>query len=112
MTNYEAEAELLDEYNAQWGDPRRCLRHGVTISSNDGMHDGLCGYCEADADIEEERVMSVDDMMNAIDTNGCLELLLSALRSLNAPARNKRERAMCVSLFVDCLGTAMALAGR
>lgn len=29
---------------------RRCSRHGTVISSPDGMFDGLCGPCEAEAD--------------------------------------------------------------
>jgi len=44
--------ELRDEYGAQYGDPRRCKRHGTVISSPDGMFDGLCGHCEMEADSE------------------------------------------------------------
>jgi hypothetical protein len=42
-------ADLQDEQGQ--GDPRRCLRHGTVISSPDGMFDGLCGACEAEADV-------------------------------------------------------------
>lgn len=56
--NYLEEAELQDEYNAKWGDPRRCPRHPhVAVSSPDGMHDGLCGLCEAEADFDDEATL-------------------------------------------------------
>lgn len=48
-------AELEAEYAARWGDPRRCRRHPhIRISSPNGMHDGVCGQCEYEADGEEE----------------------------------------------------------
>jgi len=61
--------ELEDEYNAQWGDPRRCPVHGIATSSPDGMFDAPCWACEgegqeeAHAYAEEERrgAMSQDE---------------------------------------------------
>ena len=47
-------ADLLDEENAAWGDPRRCPAHGCVTSSRDGLHDGLCGRCEAEMEPESE----------------------------------------------------------
>ena len=47
------EAERVHEYNAQFGDPRRCPVHGVVISSPDGMFDALCNFCEAEGDAAE-----------------------------------------------------------
>lgn len=42
------------DYDMQDGDPRRCPSHPhVTISSPDGMFDGVCGECEAA--LEEDR---------------------------------------------------------
>ena len=47
------EQELADEAGARLGDPSRCPRHpNQVIGSPDGMFDGLCGACEADADAE------------------------------------------------------------
>lgn len=43
----------LDEM--QYGDPRRCPRHGVTTSSADGLHDAPCGACEMEIDAADER---------------------------------------------------------
>jgi len=42
--------ELEDEYNAQWGDPRRCPVHGIATSSPDGMFDAPCWACEAEGE--------------------------------------------------------------
>jgi hypothetical protein len=51
MLPAEVEAEELEaERGAALGDPRRCSRHGEVTSSPDGMFDGLCGACEAEAD--------------------------------------------------------------
>lgn len=36
------------------GDPRRCPVHGTVISSADGLHDGVCGACEAMMDDDDE----------------------------------------------------------
>lgn len=47
------EQELEDERGAEFGDPRRCNRHGTIISSADGMFDGLCGACEYEMDTHE-----------------------------------------------------------
>lgn len=42
--------ELEDEYNAQYGDPRRCSVHGCVTSSPDGMFDCPCPECEFECD--------------------------------------------------------------
>ena len=44
--------EMEYELGARWGDSRRCSIHGTRISSGDGMHDGVCGQCEAKMDYE------------------------------------------------------------
>jgi hypothetical protein len=57
MPCYEQEDELYgyeeamrDEEGASYGDARRCPRHPhVKTSSDDGMFDGECGECEAEA---------------------------------------------------------------
>jgi len=50
-----------DEEGAKLGDPRRCLHHPhIATSSPDGMHDSLCGACEAAAD---ETEVSVDELV-------------------------------------------------
>ena len=42
--------ELEDEFNAQYGDPRRCPIHlHVETSSPDGMFDAPCHECESEA---------------------------------------------------------------
>jgi hypothetical protein len=47
--------EAQDELGALDGDPRCCPYHPhIKISSADGMHDGLCGQCEYNADLPEE----------------------------------------------------------
>lgn len=47
--------ELADESGAAAGDARRCPRHPhVKTSSDDGMHDGLCGACESENDEPED----------------------------------------------------------
>jgi hypothetical protein len=46
--------ELRDEYEARWGDPRRCPVHGCVTSSPDGMHDCPCWECEGEAEYEAE----------------------------------------------------------
>jgi len=43
--------ELEDEQGAEFGDPRRCPRHGQVTSSPDGMFDAPCGACEAEMDM-------------------------------------------------------------
>ncbi len=44
------EARYEEEMGYQ-GDARRCHRHpNVVTSSADGMHDGICGECEAECD--------------------------------------------------------------
>jgi hypothetical protein len=41
-------ADVFDYEQGYVGDARRCPRHPhVVTSSADGMHDGLCGECEA-----------------------------------------------------------------
>lgn len=41
-------AAVHEEEMGYQGDARRCPRHPhVKTSSDDGMHDGLCGECEA-----------------------------------------------------------------
>ncbi len=40
--------ELEDEYNAKFGDPRRCSEHGFATSSPDGMFDAPCPACEGE----------------------------------------------------------------
>lgn len=54
--------ELQDEYEAQYGDPRRCPHHPSEVTSSpDGMHDAPCRACEGEgeeqwhADMEAER---------------------------------------------------------
>jgi hypothetical protein len=48
---YGLDEHLEHEAGAQFGDPRRCHRHPhVVVSSADGMFDGLCRLCEAEAD--------------------------------------------------------------
>jgi len=48
--------ELLAEYNAQFGDPRRCPSHPhVTTSSPDGMFDAPCGECEAEMENDKPK---------------------------------------------------------
>jgi hypothetical protein len=42
--------ELEDEYNASFGDPRRCPTHGIATSSPDGMFDAPCGACESEGE--------------------------------------------------------------
>lgn len=50
LTGYE-EHERDSQY---LGDARRCPRHpNIKTSSDDGMHDGLCGECEAEMDDEQ-----------------------------------------------------------
>ena len=45
----DARQELEDEDNARFGDPRKCSEHGYTISSPDGMFDGVCPACEGES---------------------------------------------------------------
>lgn len=40
----------MDNDGAFYGDPRRCPRHGTVTSDGLGLHDGLCGACELEAD--------------------------------------------------------------
>lgn len=40
--------ELQDEYEAQYGDPRRCPAHGCVTSSPDGLFDAPCPECEGE----------------------------------------------------------------
>ncbi len=41
--------ELQDEYDAQFGDPRRCKFHPhVKTSSGDGLFDAPCYECEGE----------------------------------------------------------------
>ena len=40
--------EMEAEFNARYGDPRRCPKHGTAISSPDGMFDAPCGKCEGE----------------------------------------------------------------
>jgi len=40
--------ELQDEYDAQWGDPRRCPTHGIVTSDPHGMFDAPCWECEGE----------------------------------------------------------------
>ena len=44
----DARQELEDEFNAQYGDPRRCPAHGCVTSSPDGMFDAPCPACEGE----------------------------------------------------------------
>lgn len=44
--------ELEAEYNAQYGDPRRCEKHGCITSSPCGMFDAPCSECEYEAECE------------------------------------------------------------
>ncbi len=55
-----------DEEGAQWGDPRRCHRHGTIISSADGMFDGVCGACEGEMDAHSD----YDDWKEALVASG------------------------------------------
>ena len=62
MTAYDADDNLTgyeehvrdSEYT---GDARRCSRHPhVKTSSDDGMHDGVCGECEYEMDMAAHEV--------------------------------------------------------
>ena len=53
--------ELQDEYNAQYGDPRRCPHHPhVTTSSPDGMFDAPCHECEGEGEQQWHADMEAD----------------------------------------------------
>ena len=45
--------ELEDEYNARYGDPRRCPVHGRVTSSPDGIFDAPCPECEGEMMYDE-----------------------------------------------------------
>ncbi len=47
--------ELEDEFNGQYGDPRRCPVHGCTTSSPDGLCDAPGPACEGESDEIEAR---------------------------------------------------------
>lgn len=49
-----AEFEMMCEADAKYGDPRRCLEHGVPISSPDGLFDGECPKCEQEINAQCE----------------------------------------------------------
>ena len=51
-TWYEIEDEQA-ELGGILGDPRRCPIHGETISSPNGMFDGVCGQCEYLSSMED-----------------------------------------------------------
>lgn len=52
--------EAQDDAVACFGDPRRCPMHPrIKISSDDGMFDGDCCECEAEADEAYERGVSI-----------------------------------------------------
>ena len=45
------EEEMMDEQGGELGDPRRCRVHPEqVIGSADGLHDGVCGRCEWEAE--------------------------------------------------------------
>lgn len=43
-----------DELGAEFGDPRRCPRHGTQTSDAFGLFDAPCGDCEAESDLAAE----------------------------------------------------------
>lgn len=47
--------ELEDEYNAQFGDPRRCPHHGIATSDAHGLQDAPCWACEGEAEDAYDR---------------------------------------------------------
>lgn len=53
--------ELEAEYNARYGDPRRCPVHGVAISSPDGMFDAPCWECEGEMEYEVEAANAFEE---------------------------------------------------
>ena len=56
MSTYEDNyhTEMNDEYNAQFGDPRRCKFHPhVATSTGDGFHDFGCHVCEGESDMAD-----------------------------------------------------------
>jgi len=61
--------EHLDyEAGAQFGDPRRCHRHGTAISSPDGLHDGLCPQCEGEGEQEaQEATWEVEQRLDDLE---------------------------------------------
>lgn len=48
---------------AEYGDPRRCSKHGCVTSDPLGMHDAPCGRCEAEMEdaAETERWLALPE---------------------------------------------------
>lgn len=53
-----AQEDLEIEFNSQWGDPRRCPKHGCATSSVDGLFDAPCLACEYESDMAYQAEMN------------------------------------------------------
>jgi hypothetical protein len=84
--------ELEDEYNAQFGDPRRCPHHGIATSDAHGLQDAPCWACEGEAEDAYDREVEAARRAAQSPEERAAELAEAEARELAAMVEAEAER--------------------